>query len=1015
MNERSEVKTEKRPRRFLRVLLGLALVAVVVLVAGYFVVTSSSFLKGTILPRVSKELNAEITVSDASIHPFSSVTLKDLKVTPNGRETLVTAAELKARYGLWDILRGKILVEEVSVVSPTVHIVERADGTSNLDPILNKESTDEDDDDEKSKEESGEPARLDIRKVILSNATVRQEKQRADGQRELAEITGLNFTLSNLKNGDSGKVSISANVAVNNPPEESSAGGVLNATVNGDYVFALSSDLSPLSLKGDLRLDVKRAEGAFAAFDTFNAVFGSDIAPTEIKQLSLVFRKAQEQLGELRVSGPVNLEKVEGTLNVELASIDRRLLNLVGAAEGIDFGTTAINSTNTIQLANEGKKISVNGRFAADRLQVIQTNQSTPTLDLSADYDVLVDSDAGNAVIRTLTLKGLRDGRQFLRGELSSPMNISLGGEGESLGDSSFNLTLDSLDLADWKAFTGGITEGRVKATVALLSRQGGKQLQLKAASQLSNIAPIAGDKKLASALIETDMAVDLGGSEQQTIKGGIQLSNLVVSDPSGSIPPKPLELKLAIDTTLATNFVELRQLLLSLTPTERARNELLLAGRIDSSNPDAITGNLKLSSDGLDLTAYYDLVGANTNNATGSAASEGSGEGTTSEPQTDSSAVTTLPFRNFKAEAQIAKFYLREIAASNLVAAIHLDGGRVQLKPFEMTLNGAPMTADADIDLSVPGYKYALAFKLDQVPFAPLVNTFAPERKGELGGTLFADGQIKGVGTDGASLQKTLDGHFQFGTTNLNLSASNIRSPILKLIVSTIAMVPQLAQNPSAGLGSLIGGVTGSLTRGMVGGLSGDMTNSPIDVIAMRGVAGNGAVEIQEATVRSTVFRADVKGTVTLAPVLTNSSINFPVSVALVRPVAERIRMVPANTPTNATYVALPDFFSMGGTVGNPTPKYDAKALAGSVLQQVGGLIPGASATNSPVGNVIQGLGTLLGGNRSAAQTNQNQSVPPSGTISSPAPDGANTNAPAPTNSSPLGDILRQLGPKAK
>ena len=69
---------QPRPRRLGRILgimVGGLLVLVVVL---YFVVSSAAFLKGVILPRVAKALNAEVTVADASLSPFSQVTLQKL-------------------------------------------------------------------------------------------------------------------------------------------------------------------------------------------------------------------------------------------------------------------------------------------------------------------------------------------------------------------------------------------------------------------------------------------------------------------------------------------------------------------------------------------------------------------------------------------------------------------------------------------------------------------------------------------------------------------------------------------------------------------------------------------------------------------------------------------------------------------------------------------------------------------------------------------------------------------------
>ena len=43
------------------------------------------------------------------------------------------------RYSLFAIRRGTLKVDEVSIASPVMHILENADGTSNLDPLLMKE------------------------------------------------------------------------------------------------------------------------------------------------------------------------------------------------------------------------------------------------------------------------------------------------------------------------------------------------------------------------------------------------------------------------------------------------------------------------------------------------------------------------------------------------------------------------------------------------------------------------------------------------------------------------------------------------------------------------------------------------------------------------------------------------------------------------------------------------------------------------------------------------------------
>ena len=65
-------------------------------------------------------IKTDVTVAQASVSPFRNVVLHDLKVHPRGSEPLLTVKEIRLRYGLLSIIRGKIDVEEVTVESPVI-------------------------------------------------------------------------------------------------------------------------------------------------------------------------------------------------------------------------------------------------------------------------------------------------------------------------------------------------------------------------------------------------------------------------------------------------------------------------------------------------------------------------------------------------------------------------------------------------------------------------------------------------------------------------------------------------------------------------------------------------------------------------------------------------------------------------------------------------------------------------------------------------------------------------------
>jgi len=238
-------------------------------------------------------------------------------------------------------------------------------------------------------------------------------------------------------------------------------------------------------------------------------------------------------------------------------------------------------------------------------------------------------------------------------------------------------------------------------------------------------------------------------------------------------------------------------------------------------------------------------------------------------------------------------------------------------------------------------------------VPLTPLVNSFEPDRKGQIGGTMTAQAKITGAGTTGVNLKKNLNGNFDIDSTNLNYAIDKVKQPIIKLIINVVGSVPDLIHNPIQAAGILMGGAVGL----QHGGLTDELQKSPIQAVNAHGTAGSGRIDLKQASVMSAAFRADANGTVQIADVLTNSPVNIPVSVSLSRDVAQRFGI---GGDTNAAYAKMPDFLLVVGTVGDPKP--DKKKLMVLGTSAVGGIVKSLTG-NSGAGSLIQGAGGLLGG----------------------------------------------------
>ena len=465
-------------------------------------------------------------------------------------------------------------------------------------------------------------------------------------------------------------------------------------------------------------------------------------------------------------------------------------------------------------------------------------------------------------------------------------------------------------------------------------------------------LEPLLADKKLVSIAVNGNASVQYDPQGSSAIKASMQVANLVVNDPQRQLPATPLEARLQMDAAMKKSVADVRQFQITLTPTKRAQNQIQLQGQVDFSQSNAICGNLKLTADSLDVTGYYDLFAGGPKGGNKPAAA--SPAGTTATDAGQEPPAKILPLKKFTVTADIGHFYLREIEITGWQTTVTVDGGHVLMKPFQLALNGAPVNATADLNLDVPGYRYDVTLGADRVPLAPWMNTFNPDRKDQMGGTVTANIQFKGAGVTGASLQRNLAGQFAAGVTNLNLAVENVRSKILRSVINVVATLPELLSNPESAIASWIDQLTGQ-----GGGLMDTLRQSPIQIINLQCKAGGGRIDLQQATVQSTAFKADARsGGIALATVVTNSPINIPVTVFVSQPIAKQLNLTHGNTPANADYVPLPQFLTMKGTIGNPKTDINKLVLGGMAVKSFGsGILNTATNAAGQVGNLLNQL----------------------------------------------------------
>ena len=723
------------------------------------------------------------------------------------------------------------------------------------------------------------------------------------------------------------------------------------ATVSADLV--LRSDRDGRDLKASL---IGKVDNVSAAFGDRQVRGVAATLQTEAVMLEFADFGISKLLLEVSQGGAALLS-LNGTLNH----------SLVQASSGAQFSLNLDLRRFAGILPVEGIAISAGSLKASGALSLKDGTTNVTS-------DITIDNFTGGVA-----------GMEFR--DYRATVGIAVDASGGSLSIQRMGLTAQSGFAA------GGTVDvaGRVN-----LSRGGGeidfKIVNLNEAALAQFLAPSLKPGRLRSLAIDGTGKVLVAPGFDAEISSEIRVAKFVVEDAGGRFPAEPLQLGLGVEGAHKGGVIELKSVRLDLGKTTNALNQLTLAGSVDLSPSNAAPSRLSIRSDGLDLTPLHNILASGgTTGAPPAKPVVAEAGKSPSTPPTEPAPVV-LPFQRFDLDLDIRRVVLGEIDIVGWKTGVAIKDGSVSLDPFQLQLNGSPVSAKALADLTVPGYRYDVGFKAAPIPLEPILNTLQPARRGMVRGTVLAEANVKGAGVTGASLAKNLSGAVSFSATNLNLSLDNVTSPLLKSVISVVTSIPALIKNPTGKLGDMLGRALGRATTGSDPWAE-ELHARPLDSVVVAADLGNGGVQIKTARVQSAAFRADASGGLRFAPVLDNSPLDIPVEIALQRSLAEKAVLLDPSVPADAPYAPLPRFLTLKGSLGSIQPDINYTAVAAMSAKSLGRAVGGLGGNvGNKVGGVLGALGNAFGGNNAAASTN------------SPA---KSTNAPA----NPVGDLLRSLG----
>ena len=456
-------KTPARKRRWPFVVLGL----LVLPVALWFLVTSGWFLRQVVLPRVAKAAEADISVGEIRLRPFSSLLLTDVSVQTHDEALDIRVARVEAKYNLRQILGGTLDVEQLWLVAPVVRVrPEDLPGAKG---------------DDAARESRSRPT-LRIGEVRVDQGSLLVEE--AD---QVVRVEEFELLLRNLHTGAQAELTSEAKIEVRRGDEN-----VLGLLMGIEGGFVLNPNMVPTEMAWVLGVDLTAHTGLFAEAAELGGIrLEAEMTPTEIQASHLRFLSPnRDPLGDIRLSGPFDPEAKTAALRLQVDGVGATALNLFGAAMGASFGETLLSADVRVEVDGEQQQLSSQGWVRGEKVSVRREDFLTPEVSFEVTQDFSVDVQAGVADLRAISaVVAGPAGQELLRLGLASPTQVQWSGENPTYNDLAVDLQIEGIELADWRALLiPEILGGRLQGTSQLRVANQGKDLRLETDTRLRDL-----------------------------------------------------------------------------------------------------------------------------------------------------------------------------------------------------------------------------------------------------------------------------------------------------------------------------------------------------------------------------------------------------------------------------------------------------------------------------------------------------------------------------------------------
>jgi AsmA protein len=181
----------KKFARIAGIVVAAVLILLLVLAALAKILITPERVRKTVLPLAEKALHRPVQLGEIQVSIFSGILLKKLMIAEkDGGEPFVAAEQVKLRYQFWPLLSRRVVIDEVTLESPRIHVVRLPDGTFNFSDITAKKE-------EKQPEAPKKEMDLLVSKIGVTGGELRYEDRKGETP-HTTTITAIEFSSSEV-------------------------------------------------------------------------------------------------------------------------------------------------------------------------------------------------------------------------------------------------------------------------------------------------------------------------------------------------------------------------------------------------------------------------------------------------------------------------------------------------------------------------------------------------------------------------------------------------------------------------------------------------------------------------------------------------------------------------------------------------------------------------------------------------------------------------------------------------